>query len=267
MPSNQAIIAINTDSVASTPITRNQRGTERPETKTSEAVTRRLLILLCFALSLVIGAARAAEPGAAPPQMSGWIEKATAAIEAEIVGDVRMVPAIPNAVVREWRSLDREGSASWTLLDISWVALVTFVALLAEIGVARALSRRSLQRIAARGDARLVDVLALLACDVAGLAIFVLVFDLAREHFLPAVGVSVGLGMLAANVLVRWRVVSLIARLILRPNAPGAWLVELPAGEARHLTRFLSGTIFAVIALIAFARYGLMDEDSGASHV
>jgi len=267
MPSNQAIIAINTDSVASTPITRNQRGTERPETRSSEAVTRRLLILLCFALSLVIGAARAAEPGAAPPQMSGWIEKATAAIEAEIVGDVRMVPAIPNAVVREWRSLDREGSASWTLLDISWVALVTFVALLAEIGVARALSRRSLQRIAARGDARLVDVLALLACDVAGLAIFVLVFDLAREHFLPAVGVSVGLGMLAANVLVRWRVVSLIARLILRPNAPGAWLVELPAGEARHLTRFLSGTIFAVIALIAFARYGLMDEDSGASHV
>jgi small-conductance mechanosensitive channel len=227
----------------------------------------RLLIALCIALPLVVGAARAAEPDAAPPQMTGWIEKTTAAVETEIVGDVKMVPAIPGAVVREWRSLDREGSASWMLVDLGWVAVATLVALFAEMGVARGLSRRPRQRIAARGDARLMDVLTLLACDAVGLAIFILVFGLAREHFLPVVGVSVGLAIFAANVLVRWRVVALIARVILRPNVPAARLVDLPDDEARHQALFLSGMVFAVITLVGFARYGLMDEDSGASHV
>ncbi|HWD60672.1 MAG TPA: mechanosensitive ion channel domain-containing protein, partial [Stellaceae bacterium] len=37
--------------------------------------------------------------------------------------------------------------------------------------------------------------------------------------------------------------------------------------EARRLSRFLSGTIFAIILLVGFGRYGLMDEDSGAPHV
>ena len=227
----------------------------------------RLLIALGIALFLIVGAARAAESDAAPPQMSGWVEKTTAAVETEIVGDVKMAPEIPGAVAREWRSLDREGSASWMLVDIGWVAVAALVALFAEMGVARGLSRRPRRRIAARGDARLIDVLALLACDGVGLAGFVLIFDLAREHFLPAVGVSVGLAIFAANVLVRWRVVSLIVRLMLRPIVPAARLVDLPDGEARHLARFLSGMVFAVIALIGFARYGLMDEDSGASHV
>ena len=227
----------------------------------------RLLIALCIALPLVAGAARAAETDTAPPQMSGWIEKTTAAVETEIIGDVGMVPAIPGAVVREWRSLDRNGSAPWMLVDISWVVVATLVALLAEMGVARGLSRRLRQRIAARDDARLVDVLTLLACDAVGLAVFILIFDLAREHFLPAVGVSIGLGIFAANVLVRWRVVSLIARVILRPNVSAARLVDLPDEEARHFARFLSGVLLAVIMLVGFARYGLMDEDSGAAHV
>ena len=46
-----------------------------------------------------------------------------------------------------------------------------------------------------------------------------------------------------------------------------ARLIDISDAEARRLSRFLSAAIFAVIALVGFGRYGLMDEDSGAPHV
>ena len=229
----------------------------------------RLMFAVVIALAIAAaGAARAADTGDVPPQMSGWVEKSIAQVEAEATDDIAMTPSIPGAIAREWRSFDRDGSARGVLSDLAWVALAAVVALLAEAGVARALSRRPRRRIDVReGGARLIDVLVLLACDAAGLAIFVVAFDAARQHFLPTVGVTAGLGLFAANVLVRWRAVSLIARAILRPHEPAIRLIDLPDDESRHLARFISGTVLIVIILVGFARYGLMDEDSGAAHV
>jgi small-conductance mechanosensitive channel len=53
----------------------------------------------------------------------------------------------------------------------------------------------------------------------------------------------------------------------LRPEEPAARLIELPDDEAHRLGRFLSAAILAIVALVGFGRYGLMDEDSGAPHV
>lgn len=229
----------------------------------------RLLTALAAILVFTAGLAHAADSGdAAPPRMSGWIETSIAKIEAEAMSDAAMVPEIPGAIAREWRSFDGGGSAVGVLGDLVWVVLAAAVALLAEIGAGRALSRRVRRRIALREDsARLIDVLALLVYDVVGLAVFVVVFDAARHHFLPAMGVTLGLAMFAANVLVRWRVVAVISHAIFRPHEPAARLIDLADGPSRHLARFISGAVLAVIALIGFARYGLMDEDSGAAHV
>ena len=54
---------------------------------------------------------------------------------------------------------------------------------------------------------------------------------------------------------------------MLRPREPVARLIEVSDDEARRLTRFLSGVILAIVALIGFGRFGLADEDSGAPHV
>lgn len=229
----------------------------------------RLPIALAAILVFAAGVAHAADGGgAAPPQMSGWIETSIAKIEAEATSDAAMAPEIPGAISREWRSFDGAGSAVGVLADLVWVALATVVALFAELGTGRALSRRVRRRIAIReGGARLIDVLALLVCDVVGLTVFIVVFDGARHHFLPVMGVTLGLAMFAANVLVRWRVVALISRAIFRPHVPAARLIDLADGQARHLARFISIGVLAVITLVGFARYGLMDEDSGAAHV
>src|SRR4029077_20846231 len=79
--------------------------------------------------------------------------------------------------------------------------------------------------------------------------------------------VTVALILLSANVLIRWRIASLIVGVVLRPTQPAARLIEISDGEARRLARFLSAAILAVVILVAFGRYGLADEDSGASHV
>jgi small-conductance mechanosensitive channel len=229
---------------------------------------RPLLIALIAILTIIAGPARAADAGAAPPQMRGWVEKAIDQIEAEVASDARMAPHIPDAVAREWRTFDGDGSALGVLGDIGWVALAALVALVAEFATQRFLSRRLRRRMVARdGGARLSDVLALLACDAAGLAIFIVVFDGAREHLLPHIGITAGLGLFAANVLVRWRVVALVMRAIFRPHVPAARLIDLDDAEARHLARFVSGIVLGAIVLVGFARYGLMDEDSGAAHV
>src|SRR5580693_2473089 len=91
----------------------------------------RLLIIAVAVLALAAGTASAAEPTAAPPA-AGWVEAVLVQLEAEAAADVAAIPEIPAALDREWRSFDRNGSASGTLVDLGWVALAALVALLAE---------------------------------------------------------------------------------------------------------------------------------------
>jgi small-conductance mechanosensitive channel len=233
---------------------------------------KRLLIALVAALLLFGGAARA--PAAAPadpaamPQMTGWFERIVDQLEAEATSDVSMAPDVWSAVSREWRSFDHNGAAGWVLVDIAWVAAATIVALFAERLAANGASRRPRRRIARREDGpHLVDLLGLVAADLLGLAAFYGIFVAAQRHFLPVVGVTPLLAMFAANILIRWRVAVMVLRAVLRPADPDARLIEIGDDEAHGLIRFMSASIFAVIVLVGFGRYGLMDEDSGAPHV
>ncbi|HTW53526.1 MAG TPA: mechanosensitive ion channel domain-containing protein [Stellaceae bacterium] len=233
----------------------------------------RLLLALAAALTLLTGAASAHDAAAsagptATPQMTGWFERIADQLENEASSDVSMAPDVWSAVSREWRSFDHTGSAGWVLVDIAWVALATIAALIVERLVANGASRRPRRRIARRGDGpHLVDLLGLIAADIAGLAAFYGMFVAAHRHVLPAAGVTPLLAMFAANILIRWRVAVLVLRAVLRPADPEARLIEIADDEARRLVRFLSASIFAVIVLVGFGRYGLMDEDSGAPHV
>jgi small-conductance mechanosensitive channel len=108
--------------------------------------------------------------------------------------------------------------------------------------------------------------LGLLLCDLIGVAVFAGVFVYSR-HWLTAVGVTLNLIALAADWLIRWRLISLIPRVVLRPDDPVARLIDIADDEARRLARFLSLTVLAIVVLIGFGRYGLGDEDSGAPHI
>jgi small-conductance mechanosensitive channel len=227
----------------------------------------RLLIALVV-LMVAVGSATAADTSATPaPQMSGWFEQAIGQFETEAMSDVSMAPDVSSALSREWRSFDRDGSATGALVDFGWVALSALVALVAETATIRLMSRRPLRRMTASGGPTLLGLVSLVACDLAGLAVFFVVFTTARRHFLPAVGITDILAMFASAVLIRWRVAALVFRIILRPWEPVARLIEISDFEARRLQRFLSGVVLAVILLVAFGRLGLMDEDSGAPHV
>jgi moderate conductance mechanosensitive channel len=233
----------------------------------------RLLLALAAALTLLVGAASAHDAAAsagpaAMPQMTGWFERIADQLESEAASDVSMAPDVWSAVSREWRSFDHNGSAGWVPVDIAWVALAAIAALIVERLAANGASRRPRRRIAGRGGGpHLVDLLGLIAADIAGLAAFYGIFVAAHRHFLPAVGVTPLLAMFAANILIRWRVAVLVLRAVLRPADPAARLIEIADDEAQRLVRFLSASIFAVIVLVGFGRYGLMDEDSGAPHV
>ncbi len=234
---------------------------------------KRLLIALVAALLLFGAAARAhdaAEPAspAAMPQMTGWFERTVGQLENEATSDVSMAPDVWSAVSREWRSFDRNGSAGWVLVDIAWVAAAALFGLFVERLAANAASRRARRRIARREDGpHLVDLLGLVAADLLGLVAFYGVFMAAQRHFLPAVGVTPLLAMFAANILIRWRVAVMVLRAVLRPADPDAQLVEISGDEAYGLIRFVSASILAMIVLVGFGRYGLMDENSGAPHV
>jgi len=223
--------------------------------------------IVAAALLLWAGAACAADASAAP-RMAGWFERTIAQLEAEAVSDVSMAPDVWSAISREWRSFDRDGSAPGALYDVGWVALTTIAGLLVERLAARLAARRARRRVASRTDGpSLFDLSQLIFADLIGVAVFYGVFTTAQRHLLPMVGITAALSFFAANVLIRWRVVVVVIRAILRPNDPAARLIDIPGVEARRLSRFLSGTILVIILLVGFARYGLADEDSGAPHV
>ena len=239
---------------------------------------RRLLVLvalLWFGSAALPARAADPPPPGPPPTMggemnmssAGWLERLVVQLENEAKDDLKMLPDTPSALEREWRSFDREGSALGALIDLLWVALAALVALCAERLVARGLSRRVRGHLRSRAEGPTLARLVLLAlCDVAGLAVFAGIFVYSR-HWLMLAGATINLVLLSADVLIGWRLAALAVRALLRPGEPVARLIEVPDGEARRLARFLSGIILAIIALLGFERYGLMDVDSGASHV
>jgi small-conductance mechanosensitive channel len=213
------------------------------------------------------------EPAGAPAadttamQSAGWLERITMGLESEAIADVGMLPSTSGAIEREWRTFDRDGSAVGALADLGWVVLAAIVAMLAERAVARGLSRRLLRAMRARAEGpTMPGLLGLLACDIVGVAVFAGVFMYSR-HWLMTAGASIGLVLLAANVLIRWRLAALVIAAVLRPADPVARLVDVSDDEARRLARFMSLLILTIVALVGFGRYGLADEDSGASHV
>lgn len=234
--------------------------------------------LLCAAAT-----ARAADPPSPPPlpapaaaaggmasgdmSSAGWLETIAMKLEREAMSDVSMLPDTPAAIVRQWRSFDRNGSSLGALINVGWVVLAACLALLAERAAALGLSRRLRRRMRLRPEGpTVIGLLALLLCDIAGLAAFAGVFVYGR-HWLMALGVPMNLVLLAAHVLIRWRIASLVVRTMLRPGESAARLVDLPDSEARRLALFLSGALLASTVLVGFGRYGLADVDSGAPHI
>jgi small-conductance mechanosensitive channel len=209
----------------------------------------------------------------APPAMdqamssAGWLQDIFIKLERELVEDITMLPAAPGAIEREWRTFDRNGSSLGALVNIGWVVLVACLALGAERLASRGLAQRTLRAIRLRPEGPTMSaLLRLLLFDAIGLAVFAAVFIYGR-HWLMHEGVPVPLMILAANVLIRWRIGMLIFNLLLRPHDPPFRLIALPDDEARRLSRFLSAALLAILVLVGFGRYGLMDEDSGAPHV
>jgi len=244
---------------------------------------RRLIWLAILAWMLVSAATgQAADAPPIPPastaapaapamggEMSsaGWVEHIAMKLESEAMSDVSMLPDTSAALAREWRSFDKNGSALGALINFGWVALAALIALLAERGVARGLGRRVRRLMRGRSEGlTLGRLLLLLLGDLIGAAVFAGVFVWSR-HWMVAVGVTTGLIAMAAEWLIRWRLISLIPRIVLRPNEPVARLIDIADGEARRLARFLSITVLAICLLIGFGRYGLKDEDSGAPHI
>jgi len=249
-----------------------------------KALRRRLRLLpflVLLAVAVLSATASAADAPPTPPateaapaagagmtmNSAGWLEHIVVGLEREAMSDISMLPDTPSALAREWRSFDRDGSALGALIGAGWVMLAAGIALFAERLVARGLSRRLRRALRTRIDGpRMGDLLLLLLCDAIGLAVFAGVFVYSR-HWLASVGVTQTLAVLSASVLIRWRTLMLIPRVVLRPREPVARLIDIPDGEARRLVWFLSAVLLAISILIGFGRYGLSDEDSGAPHI
>src|SRR5437762_1886711 len=96
--------------------------------------------------------AAAADPPAADSPMSdmhsaGWLERIVMQLENEAVSDVSMAPDTGAALVREWRSLSRDGSSLGALISVLWVAVAAAIAVGAERLASRGLSHRLRQRM------------------------------------------------------------------------------------------------------------------------
>jgi small-conductance mechanosensitive channel len=228
------------------------------------------LLLLLFFAAPAAAEAPAPAPRAIDNMMSaqGWLQQIVIKLEDEAINDFRMLPEIPGALAREWRSFDRQGSAMGALVNVGWIALAAGLALLAQIVVRQALRVRVRRLLRMRPQGPILGMLLqLLLCDLAGLSVFSGVFIYSR-HWLTDAGVAVSLIVLSANVLIRWRIWALIIGIVLRPDEPTARLIDLPDGEARRLAWFLWAMLLVVITLVGFVRYyALMDKDSDASHV
>jgi small-conductance mechanosensitive channel len=233
---------------------------------------RRLLLRFAFiffaSLIAMAGHAQADGPAAATTPKPDWTEHVVNAVKAEVMTDIATTPAAFMAIAREWRGLNQDGSAEGTLLDLGWVVVFAAIAVIAGRMVARELRRwpRKFLRQRVSGPTG-ADMAAFVFCDFLGFVVFVALFSTARSYFLPPLGVSDALSLLAMNTLIRWRIAATIFHMILRPDTPAIRLIDITNNEARRLERFLTWAILAVIALIAFARLNLTDENNAAAHV
>src|SRR3982075_2556092 len=250
-----------------------------------KALRRRLRLLpflvLLAAVAVLSATASAADAPPTPPateaapaagagmtmNSAGWLEHIVVGLEREAMSDISMLPDTPSALAREWQSFDRDGSAMGALIGVGWVVLAAGIALFAERLASHGLSRRLRRSLRTRLQGpTLGDLLLLLLCDAIGLAVFAGVFVYSR-HWLADVGVTQTLAVLSASVLIRWRTLMLIPRVVLRPREPVARLIDIPDGEARRLVWFLSAVLLAISILVGFGRYGLSDEDSGEPQI
>src|SRR5438067_12770034 len=69
-----------------------------------------------------------AEPSEMTTGPAGWLEHIIMGLEHEAISDVSMLPDTPSALEREWRSLDRNGSALGELIGLGRAALATCLA-------------------------------------------------------------------------------------------------------------------------------------------
>src|SRR5947199_203293 len=114
-----------------------------------------------------------AEPSEMTTGPAGWLAHIIMGLEHEAISDVSMLPDTPSALEREWRSLDRNGSALGALIGLGWVALATCLALLAERLTARGVSWRLRRALRTRiAGPSVGDLLLLLLCDALGLVGF-----------------------------------------------------------------------------------------------
>jgi small-conductance mechanosensitive channel len=222
-------------------------------------------VLVLVGLASGPGKAGTAEAGnVAAMRGDAWLETLSDRIESEAELAVRTFPAIPAALVREWRSFDRHGSAVAASADLGWIVLVAIIALCGEKLAANAPRRRPRRRLRTTGGTpSLSGLFGLLGCDLLGLAVFIGLLAFCQRHFLTETGISAGLAIVAANVLIRWRIAALVVGVVLRPNEPLARLVDLDDGAARRLARFLSGVILAIVVTIAISRYGTITGLAG----
>ena len=116
-----------------------------------------LVLFLCLLLSVApAGAAEA--PATTPPAMDnmmssqGWLQQIVIQLEDEAINDVHMLPKTPDAVAREWRSFDRQGSAVGALVNLGWVAIAACLSLLAQSLTRRAFSIRIRRRLRLRPE-------------------------------------------------------------------------------------------------------------------
>jgi hypothetical protein len=107
------------------------------------------LRLLCAAVLVLAGLAGgpgeagAGEAGTVARMRSdAWFETLSDRVESEAELAARTLPAVPAALAREWRSLDRHGSAVATFADLGWIVLVATIARLGEKLAANAPRRR-----------------------------------------------------------------------------------------------------------------------------
>ena len=90
-------------------------------------------------------------------------------LEQEAMSDISMLPDTSEALARQWRSFDRDGSALGALINVGWLILAACLALLAERAAGWGLSVPVRRRMRLRvGGPTLAGLLALAA--VSGLA-------------------------------------------------------------------------------------------------
>jgi moderate conductance mechanosensitive channel len=228
----------------------------------------RFALVVLVSLTVPTNHALAADPAATTTPKPDWTEHVINSVKTEVASDIAAAPTVSAAVDREWRELDRNGSAEGTLVDLGWVVAFAVVAVVAERMVVWELGRWRRRRLRQRAGAPTgTDMAAFLLFDFIGLVVFIALFSAARSYFMPPLTITDALSLLAMNVLVRWRIAAMILRVVLRPDTPPIRLIDITDSEARRLERFLTWVILAVISLIAFARLSLMDEDNVASHL